>query len=602
MNNNKGLAQRLRPRLFGELLGQELVGRALSNALRSGRIAQAFLFSGPRGVGKTSAARILARALLCEERGDGGEPCNQCKICKAVLQNACADVYEMDAASHRGIDSIRELRENVKYAPSQASGKVYIVDEVHMLTTESFNALLKTLEEPPQHVTFIFATTEVQRLPATVLSRCQRFEFSGLSAEQMAMRLAEICKQEEAELSERSLLDLARRARGSMRDALVGLDQVLVFQGKHPDEGEMMQMLGLMKIGAVWKVLEAILLKQPGKALAALEALSRRGGSLNSLLEQLMEEISGLSMLLAAKNEDNASGTSHAEALSATAASVEAQEFLSGHQGKISADVLQQLFYVFLEAEQQMHQSRFEKLCLEMAILKGCQLESLVGVEDLLAKARAAAEKSIPSSDESGSQPSKTLPQSSKQNLEAAVSRQENHPPLPVQSLAENGTQTPTDAALSSNSASTSKQSLKQSSASHSPPPCQDPRWLKLAKLAEQESQALAMLVRHSEVTSWKEDKVLVIPSDTPAISSVQRKTLQQLAEKAWGTHPSLSWQTGAPHSQHTLAAVQNHKKQQLKEAKEQAALQHPVVQKAQTLFPSHSIVDVKIIEANEPS
>ncbi len=389
MGECKGLAQRLRPKLFKELLGQELTAEALSTAVSSGRLAQAFLFSGPRGVGKTSAARILARALLCEHRGEGGEPCNNCDICESILRNACVDVQEMDAASNRGIDSIRELRKNAKYVPSRASRKVYIMDEVHMLTMESFNALLKILEEPPPHVTFIFATTESQKIPSTVLSRCQRFQFARLSGEQIAKHLGEVARQEGAELSERSLSALSQHAHGSMRDALMGLDQIWAFAGKKAQAGKILEMLGLLEANAVWQVLEAVLEQQPAKALVALDEVYQQGGSLGTLLGQLIEEVSGLSMLLALQS-NSPELKNNSEILSAARISVEARDFLA--RAELSTDVLQQLFYVLLEAEQHMRQSRFEKMCLEMAILKGCQLKSLAGIGFLLEEARHAVQ------------------------------------------------------------------------------------------------------------------------------------------------------------------------------------------------------------------
>src|SRR5215471_5652341 len=185
------LARRYRPQHFADLVGQEAVARALVNALKSNRVAHAYLFTGPRGVGKTSTARILAKALNCV-RGPTPDPCDQCEICRSIASGEDIDVLEIDGASNRGIDEIREIRQNVQYRPSRARFKIYIIDEVHMLTKEAFNALLKTLEEPPPHVKFIFATTEVQKIPLTILSRCQRFDFAGISTARIAEHLRQV--------------------------------------------------------------------------------------------------------------------------------------------------------------------------------------------------------------------------------------------------------------------------------------------------------------------------------------------------------------------------------------------------------------------------
>ena len=238
------LARKLRPQRFSDLIGQEVIAQILQNAIRSNRVAHAFLFSGSRGVGKTSAARILTKALNCLEP-DNVDPCNACENCLEISSNASADVYEIDAASNRGIENIRELRENVKYAPARCRYKVYIIDEAHMLTLESFNALLKTLEEPPNHVKFILATTDPHKVPVTVLSRCQRYDFQRIPLPQMLEFLSQAAVQENLQLSPKSLELIACHAAGGMRDALTSLDQVLSFAGEQASESEVRQILGI---------------------------------------------------------------------------------------------------------------------------------------------------------------------------------------------------------------------------------------------------------------------------------------------------------------------------------------------------------------------
>ena len=224
------LARKWRPQTFEEVVGQEPITRTLQNALAQGRIAHAFLFSGPRGVGKTSVARILAKALNCVQ-GVGPHPCNQCQVCKEITIGSALDVLEIDGASNRGIDEVRDLREKIKYLPTQGQYKVYIIDEVHMLTKEAFNALLKTLEEPPAHAVFILATTEPHKVPVTILSRCQRYDFRRIPTSLIQEQLEKLVGQEGWQIDAEGLALLAQEAEGSLRDAPGVLDQVVTFGG-----------------------------------------------------------------------------------------------------------------------------------------------------------------------------------------------------------------------------------------------------------------------------------------------------------------------------------------------------------------------------------
>ncbi len=219
-----------RPQTFGDIIGQAHVTTTLQNALREGRLSHAYLFNGPRGTGKTSAAKVMAKAVNCEQPQDG-EPCNQCAACQAITDGAVTDVLEIDAASNRGVEEIRDIRDKVKFAPSDVKYKVYIIDEVHMLTTEAFNALLKTLEEPPSHVLFILATTEPHKLPATIISRCQRFDFHRISLADTVSRLEMICQAQDVQVEKEALQLVAKKAEGGMRDALSLLDQAISYGG-----------------------------------------------------------------------------------------------------------------------------------------------------------------------------------------------------------------------------------------------------------------------------------------------------------------------------------------------------------------------------------
>src|SRR5690242_7751839 len=237
------LARKWRPQTFHDMTGQEHVVRTIANAIKADRVAHAYLFCGPRGVGKTTAARLLAKALNCE-KGPTADPCGVCQACTEIAAGTSVDVAEIDDASNNGVENVREIRENAKYQPQRDRHKIYIIDEVHMLSSAAFNALLKTLEEPPGHVKFIFATTEPHKLPDTILSRCQRHNFRRIPAKRMLERLQEICKAEGAALSDRSLSMVVRQAEGGMRDALSLLDQILSACGPSATDEEVAEAIG----------------------------------------------------------------------------------------------------------------------------------------------------------------------------------------------------------------------------------------------------------------------------------------------------------------------------------------------------------------------
>ena len=281
------VARRYRPQLFADLIGQEHVARGLSGAIESGRIGHAYLFTGARGVGKTSAARIYAKALNCDA-GPAAEPCNVCDACQAITAGQDVDVVEIDAASNRGIDEIRSLRQNVAVRPARGRFKVYIIDEVHMLTREAFNALLKTLEEPPGHVKFVFCTTEPEKLPITILSRCQRFDFVTVDTPAIARRLAQIVEAEGAEVSPEALHLIARRAAGSMRDSQSLLEQLLGAATGPIGIEDVHAVIGTGSEERIGELLAGIAARDPARGIAALDAALAGGADPRGVLEQLL--------------------------------------------------------------------------------------------------------------------------------------------------------------------------------------------------------------------------------------------------------------------------------------------------------------------------
>jgi DNA polymerase-3 subunit gamma/tau len=281
------VARRYRPQAFEELIGQEHVAKALSNAIRSSRVGHAYLFTGARGVGKTSAARILAKALDCVQ-GPTPTPCNQCDICQSISTGSDVDVLEIDGASNRGIDEIRQLRQNVSVRPSRARFKIYIIDEVHMLTREAFNALLKTLEEPPEHVKFIFCTTEASKIPITILSRCQRFDFAGIRTPSIQERLRQIVETEGVTAEPEALELLARRANGSMRDSQSLLEQLLSFGGEHLTVADVHALLGTAADTRLSDLANHLISRDAAGAISDLDAALSEGVDVGQLLEQLL--------------------------------------------------------------------------------------------------------------------------------------------------------------------------------------------------------------------------------------------------------------------------------------------------------------------------
>jgi len=290
------VARRYRPQQFADLVGQEHVVKALTKAVESGRVAHAYLFTGVRGVGKTSAARILAKSLNCVT-GPTTEPCGKCDFCVAIAEGQDVDVQEINGADNRQIEDIRTIRSNVATRPQRARYKIYIIDEVHMLTPPAFNALLKTLEEPPPHVKFILATTDVQKIPLTILSRCQRFDFGGISAMRILEQLKHVVKREGISADDEALRIIARRAGGSMRDAQSLLDQLLSFGGDRLTADVVHSVLGTAADDRVVEIATAILNKDPNAALALVAKCADEGLQLGELMDQLIEYWRGLMLL-----------------------------------------------------------------------------------------------------------------------------------------------------------------------------------------------------------------------------------------------------------------------------------------------------------------
>ncbi len=297
------LARRYRSQTFDELVGQEAIAQTLKNAIKSNRVAHAFLFTGTRGVGKTSAARILAKAVNCPHRTPEGNPCGQCDTCKAIARGEDMDVIEIDGASNNSVDQIRELRQSAGIRPSHSEFKIYIIDEVHMLSTGAFNALLKTLEEPPAHVKFIFATTDVHKVPATIISRVQRFDFKNIATQRIAEHLTEIVKDEQVQADADALHRIARLGNGSMRDALSILDRVLSLGEKHITDKILEDLLGKPPTAAIGQLVDAISQSDAAAAITRADALLKEGMGVEGVLSELIEFLRNLMLVVTCGND-----------------------------------------------------------------------------------------------------------------------------------------------------------------------------------------------------------------------------------------------------------------------------------------------------------
>ena len=369
----QALYRQWRPARFDDFVGQENVIATLRNQVQSGRIAHAYLFCGSRGTGKTSAAKVLARAVNCE-RPERGEPCGACATCQALQAENCLDIVEIDAASNNGVDEIRDLREKVKYPPQSGRYRVYIVDEVHMLSAGAFNALLKTLEEPPAHVVFILATTEPQKLPATILSRCQRFDFSRIPMRQIVGRLAQAAQGAGAQASPAALERIARAAEGGMRDALSILDMCLACaQGGVLGEDVVLQVLGASDRGFLFRFSGSLLAGDAPACLTMVDELMRLGREAQVFARELSGHLRALMLA-------QTCGDALPELLDVT--QEDAAQYRAQVEGCSRARLLRMLD-VFLACETDMKWASQPRIALEVAVVRACQPEESVSLAAL---------------------------------------------------------------------------------------------------------------------------------------------------------------------------------------------------------------------------
>ena len=421
-------ARKYRPGTFDDVVGQAHVVQTLQNAITSQRIAHAFLFSGTRGVGKTTMARILAKALNCEQ-GPTGTPCNTCPNCVEITQGTSVDVVEIDGASNTSVDDVREIRENVKFTPFRGHYRVYIIDEVHMLSNSAFNALLKTLEEPPPHVVFIFATTEIHKIPATILSRCQHYNFRRISKAEIVQRLRHVAGQDNLSIEDRSLMALARASEGSMRDALSLLDQVIAFGGTTIRHEDLEALLGAVPQERVRAMIDAVMAQNSRQGLQVIADLLDQGHDLRAYCADLVEYIRNLLVAAVVPAGQELRGLIEA--------TDEDLAQLSSDARRCTVEQVQELFRVFTAAEDSLRSSAHPRFVLESASVRATRLLGSHEAANVSAMPSATVERGA-SAQRSASAPMSTAPPSiSRPAPESAAS------PVPRQSSSPIRTETP---------------------------------------------------------------------------------------------------------------------------------------------------------------
>ena len=368
------LSRRYRPKAFDEIVGQKHVVTTLVNALQSDRVAHAYLFAGPRGVGKTSMARILSKALNCQ-KGTTDTPCNKCSTCNSITNGNDIDVLEIDGASNRGIDEIRNIRQNVGYAPAVSKHKIYIIDEVHMLTKEAFNALLKTLEEPPEHVKFIFATTSPSRVPDTVQSRCQRFDFKNISIADISDRLSQICKAENIAAEKEVLQSIAKYARGGLRDSESILDQLASFCHEKITLRDVYDIFGVVSEEKLSSLINSFIEKNPESSIVIFHDIIDSGKDIEGFIDQLLLYLRDLLLVSVRKKERDTIETVSGDI-----------DLLRMQSSSFSPDTLMYMFQIISEAKTKTRDLLQQKIYLEVLFVKLATMEELRPLSSVLDK------------------------------------------------------------------------------------------------------------------------------------------------------------------------------------------------------------------------
>jgi len=523
------LARKYRPKNFSEVIGQQHITKTLKNSILSGRVAHSFLFSGPRGVGKTTTARILAKSLNCQNP-QKGEPCNTCDICRDITNGNSVDILEIDGASNNSVDDIRDLRDKIRYMPTVSRYKIYIIDEVHMLSTAAFNALLKTLEEPPGHALFIFATTEPHKIPATILSRCQRYDFKRLSSKEISDTLKTVAHAEEQKIAPQIISLIARVADGSLRDAQSIMDQVIAFSDGEVQYDEVLYLLGIVKRDQIFHLWQAVFDRKLELILSGVAQVLERGYDLYYFTEQLLQYLRDLIIYKTCQDRDSLLDIPQEE-----------MEFLQKQSDLVSEEDLQQYFCLLTQCLDQMRGSSQAHIILEMMLVQLAEMKRVASLSKILQRL-SALEKVF--QEEAASFPEKNLGERRK-------SPSEKKPPMNFQKSMEKGNDfslkepppANSPSAKKAFSTSTAISSIESSSTtslltkSSSPAPCSisfKQKWIMFKEGIKKEKRTLAPILQKATLDSSADNAIFLLFPESPPfyLDTIKHESNQLLLQK----------------------------------------------------------------------
>jgi len=586
------LARKYRPQRFDQVVRQEHITRTLSNAVSSGRLAHAILFAGPRGTGKTTVARILAKCVNCAD-GPTVTPCNECRSCTEIRDSHATDVFEIDGASNNKVEHIRELRENARYMPAHSSYKIYIVDEVHMLSDAAFNALLKILEEPPDHVMFFFATTEPNKIPITILSRCQRHDFRRVEVDALIAHMSKLCESEGIDINEEGLSLVAREADGSVRDALSLLDHIMACAIEDIDTQAILDVLGGIDRRDLFAISEAVLQGNAGAVLELIDSCYRRGQHMMKLFTEIIAHFRNLLVVKMGGGKDTLADIPKHE-----------REAIEAQVGDIPATYLNQILDVLFKEETTVKYSTQPKLALEMAFLRILQIKPALSFDTLIEKldllrqefhqtagavepAPPAAPDPLPRGQAAAPNSEDKMP-AAKKTLKPGADKPEKseNKPLSRQPHAEPES-TETEPAASTPQTS-------EAPAPEPTPETPDGHWQCILKTLSENQPSLAACLTESRLKTIGEDRIEIeMPPNQFHMNWVTRDKNKQILEKICSRHFTKTIEVCIVSQQPATESETNNKKeaQQLK----QEALNHPMVEAAMKLFQGQ-IIDVKIL------
>ncbi|MCP3873201.1 MAG: DNA polymerase III subunit gamma/tau [Desulfobacteraceae bacterium] len=542
------LALKYRPQTFEDVVGQNHVTTTLTNAISSDRVAHAILFTGPRGTGKTTIARILAKAMNCKN-GPTANPCNTCKICTDIIEGHCTDVFEIDGASNNSVDQIRDLRENVTYMPSSALYKIYIIDEVHMLSTAAFNALLKTLEEPPEHVLFILATTEVHKIPATILSRCQRHDLSRIPLTQISGHLKHLCRQEGFDIEVQSLDLIAQEADGSIRDGLSLLDRVLSSANtKKIDHEHVLDGLGILDQQIMHEISGAIFENDGAKLIEMIENVNNAGIDLKKYYSDLIRHFRNLNVIKICGKDSPAANITDAE-----------KEKIFQATATLSNGYINTILQVLLDEESIVKYSSHTKTAIEMVLLKSLQINPGAQIDLIINKLNVLAKKINLNLPDSG-----YTSESASEHLVGALVEEEV-----VKPITEAQGPTPTSDPVLDN--------IQSQTDSHD-----EKTWQNFLKKIEQSFPFMYALLSNGVVKDKNQTQIIVELKNGSAFNKKRveskKAELQKICKKFLGKDLTIDII-----SDNNMVAQNQKKKNEI--AAKKAAFNHPLVVEAQKIF-----------------